>query len=608
MAPSWIVGLVWLMCSSITPCESAKEAEDFPHKSCNQRQSCMGIMYDIREAVCCKDNLHPGQGLSCCGQQPFNPALATCCQVESGSTFAANVTLGLSETVSACCGLEAYNPINHLCCQSAIVTKPVPMAQCCGKGGFDQEKQLCCGPPHDKKVLTRMSNNHQCCHHKQYDLITQCCCEMDGTLHIQPIQSKCCMKDSAQALLGEGKLMSAPKAQCCDKAASESDKCLCCGAINNKTILIRKSSHHQCCGHEQYDTETECCHWTGEDPKILPISSIDCGKKSGVRLQTPIPQSNCNEPHTRLCGSSCYNPNVLQCCEIKHTSHCNSGGCDTTPTVYDPRSQVCCDGCLSKKEPLKYQFHGSPGQHCCGTETYQPHNEICCNGHRYPKGEHSHCCGIHVYNINDMHMKCCAGTLYDLASLGKYEQDVQCCGSILLKPENQDVCCSSVDKKVPYSMERGFRCCGHLYYNTSLWSCCDEKLSPLRHPGQAKMNDESRYLSENNLNSKDLCKQMNFGTVESVSLHSVVFRSVLKIHPMNGTVKALASPYILKTPDRCSKPKLIPGMTYYFNEVHVFTGFTHDPIQSLYFIIYKCQNLNTFCHCCFSAEEHTSPI
>ncbi|XP_053278369.1 uncharacterized protein si:ch211-195m9.3 isoform X2 [Pleuronectes platessa] len=595
MAPPWIVGLVWLICSSITQCESAKETNAVPNKSCNHRKSCQGITYDIREAVCCEDQLHSGQGLSCCGRQPYNPAAATCCQVGRGSTLSANITWGASETVSACCGLEAFNPLNQMCCDSAIVPKPVPMAQCCGKRAFDKEKQMCCGPKRNKMVLTRMSNNHQCCFHEQFDYRTQCCCKIGDGLKIQPKKSTCCEKESAHANDQLNKILrpsnvvteTVPDTQYCDKDSFDKDTHLCCGPVRNKKVLPRKSIHHKCCGQEQYDSKTECC--CGNDTlQINPINSICCANELGVRPQIPIPQPKCTEPHTRLCGSSCYNPHELQCCEST-TRHFNSGGCDATPTVYDPITQVCCEGCLSKKEPWIHQFHSSPGQHCCGTETYQPHHEICCDGHRHPKGEHSHCCGIHAYNINDLHMKCCAGTLYNLTSPGSNGNDAQCCGSILQK--NQDVCCSGVEQEVRYSKESGHRCCGHLYYKTSLWSCCAERLSPLHQPGQAIMNNESRYqVSVNNLNTKDLCKEMNIGTVESVSLHSVVLREVLKIHAVDGSVKALASPYILITPGRCNKPKLIPGRTYFFDEAHVFPGFIHDPPPSLHFIFSKCRH------------------
>lgn len=99
----------------------------------------------------------------------------------------------------------------------------------------------------------------------------------------------------------------------------------------------------------------------------------------------------------------------------------------------------------------------------------------------------------------------------------------------------QDVCCSCEHKEVVYTKKTGFRCCGHLYFNTSLWSCCAGKLSPVHQPGQHQSNmiegqlcnvwtqnslmyvyylsdnmcvsfSESRLLSMNNLNETHLCE------------------------------------------------------------------------------------------------------
>ncbi|XP_069003425.1 uncharacterized protein [Embiotoca jacksoni] len=244
-----------------------------------------------------------------------------------------------------------------------------------------------------------------------------------------------------------------------------------------------------------------------------------------------------------------------------------------------------------------YKFHGSPGQHCCGTDVYCPQLEICCNGHRHPKEENSHCCGVHAYNIKDPQKKCCAGTLYNVTLLGKRGGHQQCCGSILLTTQvdnilqNQAVCCSSEDQEVVYPAKTGFRCCGHLYYNSSLWSCCAWRLSPVHQLGQhpSTRDEESRLVSVNNLKETDLCKKMHIGTVESVSLYSIVFSNVLIIHGQNGTVKPLPLHYILQTPERCNFPKLIRGKAYFFDQVKVYTDFNHDLVlQSIHFIISKC--------------------
>ncbi|XP_034723821.1 uncharacterized protein si:ch211-195m9.3 [Etheostoma cragini] len=186
-------------------------------------------------------------------------------------------------------------------------------------------------------------------------------------------------------------------------------------------------------------------------------------------------------------------------------------------------------------------------------------------------------------------MKCCTGKLHNLTLLGRPGHDVQCCGSIL--QSSQDVCCSSEDKEVLYFAKTGFFCCGHLYYNTSMWSCCAGKLSPVHKAGQHQnvTIKESTLLSLNNLNESSLCNAMQIGTIESVSPCSNVFSNVLKIHGRNASVQPLVSPYILQTPDHCSVPKLIPGNSYFFNEDNVFTDYNHNSVlQSLYFIFSKC--------------------
>ncbi|XP_039987200.1 uncharacterized protein si:ch211-195m9.3 [Xiphias gladius] len=589
--------------------------------------------FDEDKQLCCGPN-HDKRILTrtsrlhrCCGRDQYYTVTHCCCSMNDVLQIkpihssccvedTAQIPKILRQSVSPLRGLHAQHPQSKQNFQSTIAAKIAPKAKYCDKEAFDEDKQLCCGPNHDKRILTRTSRLHRCCGRDQYYTVTHCCCSMNDVLQIKPIHSSCCVEDTAQIPKGLRQSVSplrglhaqhpqskqnfqstiaakiAPKAKYCDKEPFDMGKQLCCGLNHKKRILTRKSCHHQCCGHNQFDTETECCCWTTEFPEILPINSSCCANESGVHLQKPAPQRNCTEPNTRLCGSSCYNPDEFSCCERNQTKPhlcCSPGQCDAVLTVYNPRTQVSWDGCVSEWKPDIDQFHGSSGQHCCGTEIYQPDTDICCGGHRHPKNENSHCCGIQAYNIKDPQLKCCAGTLYNLKSL--HSHDAQCCGSILQDLRNQDVCCSSEDKEGLYPNKPGFRCCGHLYYNSSLFSCCAGKLSPVHQPGQhqGKLIIESRFLSVSNLKETDLCKEMKIGTVQSVSLHSIVFSSVLKIHGINATVKTLPSPYILKTPDHCNFPKMIPGKTYFFDEVNVFTDFSHDStIQSLHFIIYKC--------------------
>ncbi|TNN54817.1 hypothetical protein EYF80_034936 [Liparis tanakae] len=181
----------------------------------------------------------------------------------------------------------------------------------------------------------------------------------------------------------------------------------------------------------------------------------------------------------------------------------------------------------------------------------------------------AHCCGVTAYDIKDPQVKCCAGTLHAVAG----GREAQCCVSTLQTAPEQRVCCSSEAMAVLYSAKVGFGCCGHLYYNSSLWSCCAGRLSPGPQPG--------RHRREK--------VKVHIGTVESVSPFSIVFTSVLRIRGSSSVVTPLASPHTLHTPDHCSAPGLAPGRSYFFDDVNVFTDSNHDSVlQSLHFIISKC--------------------
>ncbi|XP_019200902.1 uncharacterized protein LOC106096463 isoform X2 [Oreochromis niloticus] len=593
---------------------------------------------------CCGHNQYDNRTQCCCenkeGVLEVQPKNSSCCDKNSttGVHHVGNLLCGPNDNKKSlvrnssfhqCCGHNQYDNRTQCCCENkeGVLEVQLKNSSCCDKSstaGVHNVGNLRCGPNDNKKSLVRNSSFHQCCGHNQYDNRTQCCCEnKEGVLEVQPKNSSCCDKNSTTGVHHVGNLL--------------------CGPNDNKKSLVRNSSFHQCCGHNQYDNRTQCCCENKEGVlEIQPKHSDCCAKESvkpeGFRQLTHRLLHCCTEPNTHLCGSTCYNPKTHRCCE-RHQKpfwFCASG--KRKARVYDPRIEVCCDGSVSPWKPwidqccgvtvygsaqrgvlccnntlyegrddgeecsevgIPYnpakgtlccsQFHGSPGQHCCGTEIYRPRTEICCNGHRHPKSENLHCCGVKAYNIKDPQMKCCAGTLYNLTSLDKHGGDAQCCGSILQKP--QDICCSSQKKEMLYSVKTGFGCCGHLYYNTTLWSCCAGRLRSIHEPGQdqRKMTHGSRLLSLNNLNTSGLCKEMYTGTVESVSVKSVVFRNVLKVHGNNVT--ALPLHYILDIDDHCQSPKLFLGKTYIFNKVNVFTDFNHDSVlQSLHFIFSKCSS------------------
>ncbi|XP_026171264.1 usherin [Mastacembelus armatus] len=585
--------VAWQICIFIIFCDSVIRLNAAPQKDCHYRKNCQGMHYDIREAVCCENQLYTGAGLSCCGNQVFNPENATCCKLHQENRFTVQLTPGMSEMVSACCGLMAYDPLNEICLNSTVAAKTVPKAQICSKDVYDEDKQLCCGPLDDKKILMKITRDHRCCGHDQYNMKTQWCCEVNQTLQIENIQPDCSKEYSASCR---------PKLSCCGKVGFDKNKQLCCGPLNDKKVLMKNSPDHQCCGHDQVNTSTHCCCGEDETLKIKPINSTCCQNKPGVQQKKHAP--NRIEHDSVSCKSK----------QTKHHCCCNAGHCDATdndsqccgetPAGLAQHRVVCYNNTMFKDgsdgeeytenraayEPTKgtvccSDFHASPGKHCCGTKIYYPNNEICCNGHSYPKGGNIQCCGIKAYNITDPQMKCCSGVLHNLTSLGSEGNDAQCCGSILR--QSQDVCCSSGEREFLYSTKPGFRCCGHFYYNISLWSCCAGKLSPGQH--HSKEIKESTFLSVSNLNEEELCEELQIRTVESVSLNSIVFSSVLKIQGKNATVIALPSPYVMEIPDHCSTPKLVPGKIYFFDGMNILTDFNHhSAVQLIHFIFSKC--------------------
>ncbi|XP_041796712.1 uncharacterized protein si:ch211-195m9.3 [Chelmon rostratus] len=608
-------------------CESTVVTKPAPKARCCGKEA-----FDEDNELCCGPDRNKtiltkrSSHHQCCGHDQYNTK-THCCSWVNNTSVIHSVNPSCCAEKSAVNGTKAYDALSELCCQSTIVAKPAANIKCCGEKAFDEDKELCCGPNRNKTILTKKSSHHQCCGHDQYNTKTHCCSWTNDIPEIDFINSTCCVDsetfdENKQLCCGPihnktiltrkslhhrccGREQYNTKTHCCswtndipeidfinstccvDSETFDENKQLCCGPIHNKTILTRKSLHHRCCGREQYNTKTHCCSWMNNTFGIHLINSNCSVQVSGVQPQNPRLQPICTKPQTSLCGSSCYNPNGFRCCERNQT-RCSGGQCEAAPTVYNPSTQICCDGRVSEWTP-SIELKGSPGQHCCGTEVYWPHTQICCAGRRHPKAENMHCCGLQAYNIKNQQMKCCAGTLYNLTRLGKLGHEVQCCGSVLQEPK--DVCCRHYDEELLYSAKTGYRCCGHLYYSTSLLSCCAGQLNPIHQPGhhQNKGIKESRLQSMNNLNETDLCKDMLIGIVESVSPHSVVFSAVLKIHGRSAAVKALPSPYVLKTHDHCNSPKLIPGEIYFFDEVNFFIDFNHaSSIQSLHFIMSKC--------------------
>ncbi|XP_029964875.1 uncharacterized protein LOC115400936 isoform X1 [Salarias fasciatus] len=575
---------------------------------------------------CCnrENQCHPGAGLSCCGTQTYNPEKATCCTVEQGNKLKVNITQGLNEAVSSCCGLTAYDEqdVNKLCCgpgdNKTLLTRTSEHHLCCGQNQYNsqtecccetkkgdlkikspdlkcdvdnkncdcqphasdakccdhnlyyKDKQLCCGKHGEKKLFNRTSEYHKCCGPELFDNRIQQCHDYGSKLGLKVVNCSDCDCPSK-----------ASDAEYCDHDLYYKDKQLCCGKHGEKKLFNRTSEYHKCCGPELFDNRTQQCHDYGSK---LGLKVVNC---SGEEQKKP--EASCSEPNRSACGADCYNPDTHGCCQRDPRRRaasrcCASDSRDVEATVFDLRTHVCWDGCLSEKTKRTNQLNGSRG--CQGTEVRHPHDaEICCDGEIHPKGTSARCCGYEAFNITDPLKKCCGKTLHNLTAADAAL--VQCCGASLQNKLNQ-VCCSGEEQEKVYTSKPGFRCCGHLYYNASEQQCCAGR--PVSRSGQSHSegNEDWQLLSVNSLTETHLCHKMYTGTLKSVSPCGIVFIRVLKIHGTNASVTPL-SHYVLDPPGGCGLPQLTPGKQYLFDEHHVFVDFNHDDVHhSLFSIFSKC--------------------
>ncbi|RVE64870.1 hypothetical protein OJAV_G00130080 [Oryzias javanicus] len=612
---------------------------------------CGGCVYSRLNEICCNNSIRnkPAAMAQCCGKDPFDVSSQLCCGPVNDKKILNRISVH-----HLCCGHEQFNKQtqccsddlkveNHTNCDNKTTGKTSVKKQC-GTNAFDESSQLCCGPVNDKKILNRISVHHLCCGHEQFNNQTQCCSDdlkvenhtncdnkttgrtsvkkQCGTNPFDESSQLCCGPVNDKKILNRisvhhlccGHEQFNKQTQCCsddlkvenhtncdnkttgrtsvmeqcDSGLYNKTKELCCGPHGSKIILNKISKNHSCCGHNQYNTKTQRCT---DELKVYNFSSENLSQNACVPLE--IKRSNPNCFRIGLFGSNCNKPNRCSCCERLQTKllHCLSGR-QCKSTGYNPKQKICrkpwMDQCcgdtpFGSEQPGvlccdKTLHKDVQGQHCCGSSVYDPEKQICCNGHSYPK-TFFHCCGESAYNISDPLKKCCGGTLYNLTK--EQSNDTQCCGSLLKSKE--EVCCSSEDKVMMYCAGEDFKCCGHHYYNTSLWSCHRGRLSP----GQSANSAESTLLSINNLDETQLCKQIYFGAVQSVSPNSTVFSSVLKIHGERATVHHHVGPFIVTNNGMILRLTL--GKWHFFNNSHVFTDFNHESLQqSLFFILSKC--------------------
>ncbi|XP_054901365.1 usherin-like [Poeciliopsis prolifica] len=188
---------------------------------------------------------------------------------------------------------------------------------------------------------------------------------------------------------------------------------------------------------------------------------------------------------------------------------------------YNPQKDTCCKPHENGKGNLTKGLSERMSQ-CCGEVAYNPLNEICCNRTVKPKPSHdAKCCGEVPYDKKKN--ICCTGKVLEnrspdhLCCYGKlFDSSIEnCCQFVFpriqLKINNSNVCeknltcdptfsgnnhcknfsadnqtneinksdeqvCEDGNEKEVYHKKEGFECCGHYYFNHTLWSCEKRKL------------------------------------------------------------------------------------------------------------------------------------
>ncbi|KAG8001993.1 hypothetical protein GBF38_012304, partial [Nibea albiflora] len=307
---------------------------------------------------------------------------------------------------------------------------------------------------------------------------------------------------------------------------------------------------------------------------------------------------------------------VSSCCGLKAFDSLNEICCGRTIIAKPGPNSQCCGQeaidvdeklCCGTKDNKRTLLRKSSDHVCCGRDKqYNKKTECCCFIDQRPEIQsinHS-CCN------NEPELRC--GPTNNKTILKRISIDHVCCGpdkqynkktecclyntSPEIHPLNSSKCelrCGPTNnKKILKRISIDHVCCGPNKQYNKKTECCLYNTSPEIHPlNSSKCEPILRTMD--NLTETLLCEEIHIGIVASVSQHqlSIAFNNVLKIHGKSGTVTSLASPQILKTPDRCNFPKVSPGKTYFFIQDHMYTDFNHDSIlQSIHFIFTKCSH------------------
>ncbi|XP_062329502.1 galaxin isoform X1 [Osmerus eperlanus] len=404
-------------------------------------------------------------------------------------------------------------------------------------------------------------NASQCCGDQAYNPLNEHCC--NGTVHIKP----------------------KARVDCCGSELWDTHTQLCCGKEGK--LLNRKNEHSKCCGVIRFDIRNETCNHT------LDVVPWPCGTESW-----DAEKQLCCGPEKKILNKT--NDQNL-CCSYDQ---------------YDPKKECCTDNlkvvslhdCKPKIQStavndVSRNTKLTQGDHVCEEDNNYPQSETCCNGHKH-KAIRTTCCGTKVYNYSDLQLKCCHGILYNLTLLGWNPLKAQCCGSLLLKERSnstQECCISSQGRSLAYKAQPGLSCCGHHYYNTSLWLCFSESLFPLS--VWSRQTSGVKTGANNHTGSKltgiqlvrlvdfpclELCGKVFLGIVKSAKDNNrcVEMVNMLQIYWMGKARVMTTSPPVHFCLSDSSR--LLIGKMYMWSQNKTFSEL--NDLSSIHFIFSRCND------------------
>ncbi|MED6291358.1 hypothetical protein CHARACLAT_022730, partial [Characodon lateralis] len=210
-----------------------------------------------------------------------------------------------------------------------------------------------------------------------------------------------------------------------------------------------------------------CCNKTSYDPGRDTCCTVQ--DKSSTKSDVT---KGLSERMSQCCGLQAYNPLNEICCKlaVKPKPSFNARCCDKEP--YDKNTKLCCGG-------KKLLTRLSPEHLCCFESQFDPSIEKCCQN-TCPRIQ------LKINNSTECEKNLtCPDT--------KDEKNLTCPDTRTSKGSMKKVCCESESEKEVYSKKEGFSCCGHHYYNCSLWSC-NEQVKNIKTKGSPAIQD-SKTLS-----------------------------------------------------------------------------------------------------------------